>query len=56
MSWLSILKAIPATWKKKLRENELPNTEILEEVLPSALSVEGNYWRLLRPIIENPTS
>ena len=55
MSWLSILEAIPATWKKKLRENQELNTEC-EEISPSALSVEATYWRLLRPIIEKPTS
>ena len=55
MSWLSILEAIPATWKKKLRENQVLNTEC-EEISPSALSVKATYWRLLRPIIEKPTS
>ena len=35
MSWLSILEAIPATWKKKLRENQVLNTEC-EEISPSA--------------------
>ena len=55
MSWLSILEAIPATWKKKLRENQVLNTEC-EEISPSALSVKATYWKLLRPIIEKPTS
>ena len=55
MSWLSILEAIPATWKKKLRENQVLNTEC-EEISPSVLSVKATYWRLLRPIIEKPTS
>ena len=55
MSWTSILEAIPATWKKKLRENELLNAEC-KEIPSSALSVKATYWRLLRPIIEKPTS
>ena len=55
MSWTSILEAIPATWKKKLRENELLNAEC-REIPSSALSVKATYWRLLRPIIEKPTS
>ena len=55
MSWTSILKAILATWKKKLRENELLNAEC-QEIPSSALSVKATYWRLLRPIIGKPTS
>ena len=55
MSWTSILEAIPATWKKKLRENELLNAEC-QEIPSSALLVKATYWRLLRPIIEKPTS
>ena len=55
MSWTSILEAISATWKKKLRENELLNAEC-QEIPSSALSVKAIYWRLLRPIIEKPTS
>ena len=54
MSWTSILEAIPATWKKKLRENELLNAEC-QEIASSVLSVKATYWRLLRPIIEKPT-
>ena len=50
MSWTSILEAIPATWKKKLRENELLNAEC-QEIPSSALSAKATYWRLLRPII-----
>ena len=42
MSWLSILEAIPATWKKELRENQVLNTEC-EEISPSALSVKAAY-------------
>ena len=55
MSWISILEAIPATWKKKLRENELLNTEC-QEIPSSVLSVKATYWRLLRKIIERPIS
>ena len=55
MSWISILEANPATWKKKLRENELLNTEC-QEIPPSALSVRAAYWRLPKPIIEKPAS
>ena len=40
MSWTSILEAIPATWKKKLRENELLNAEC-QEIPSSALSVKA---------------
>ena len=47
----SILEAISATRKKKLRENELLNAEC-QEIISSALSVKATYWRLLRPIIE----
>ena len=56
MSRLSILEAILATWKKKLRKNELSNTEKSEEIPPSALSVKATYWRLLRPLIDKLTS
>ena len=55
MSWTSILEAIPATWKKKLRENELLNAEC-QEIPSTALSVKATYWRLLRSINEKPTS
>ena len=55
MNWTSILEAIPATWKKKLRENELLNAKC-QDILSSALSVKATYWRLLRPIIEKPLS
>ena len=55
MSWTSILETIPATWKKKLRENELLNVEC-QEIPSSALSVKASYLRLQRPIIEKPTS
>ena len=41
--------------EKKLRENESLNTEC-QEIPPSALSVKATNWRLLRPIIEKPTS
>ena len=49
------MPAIPATWKKKIRENEVLNTEC-QEIPPSALSVKATYWSLLRPIIEKSTS
>ena len=55
MSWTSILEATPATWEKKLRENELLNAEC-QEIPSSALLVKTTYWKLLRPIIEKPTS
>ena len=55
MSWISILEAIPATWKKKLRRNELLNTEC-QEIPSSVSSVKATYCRLLRPIIEKLTS
>ena len=55
MSWTSILEVIPATWKKKLRENVLLNAEC-QEIPSSALSVKATYWRFLRPIIGKPTS
>ena len=55
MSWTSILEAIPATWKKKLRENELLNTEC-QEIPSSSLSVKATYLRLLRPVTERPAS
>ena len=42
MSWMSILEAIPATREKKLRENELLNTEC-QEIRSSALSVKATY-------------
>ena len=52
MSWISILEAIPATWKKKLRENELLNTECQEipssRCCPLKLPTGGDYDQLLR--------
>ena len=40
---------------EKMRENELLNAEC-QEIPSSALSVKATYCRLLRPIIEKPTS
>ena len=41
--------------KYGLRENGLLNAEC-QEIPSSALSVKATYWRLIRPIIEKPTS
>ena len=57
MRWLSIVQAIPSTWKKQISNyGKRINEKTLANIVISNMKVKNVYAKLLRPLVQKPTS
>ena len=54
MRWLSIVQAIPSTWKKQISNyGRRFNEKILANIVIPNMKVKEVYAKLLRPLVKN---
>ena len=57
MRWLSIVQAIPSTWKKQITNyGKRINEKTLGNIVIPNMKVKEVYAKLLRPPVQKPTS
>ena len=57
MRWLSIVQAIPSTWKKQIiNYGKRINEKTLADIIIPNMKVKEVYAKLLRPLVQKPTS
>ena len=57
MRWLSIVQAIPSPWRKQISNyGKRINEKILADIVIPNMKVKEVYAKLLRPLVQKPTS
>ena len=57
MRWLSIVQAIPSTWKKQIiNYGKRINEKTLANIVKPNMKVKEVYAKLLRPLVQKPMS